>query len=103
MKHKGSRAQNPASRRKKIAISAGAVLLAGAAAMVPTTAFAVTPGYYAPFGSISSNIECKVGYKYSQKNMQNGICRVNWNTVIDNTVNNTIDSAISGGLGNHLP
>lgn len=90
-------------RLRQIAISISAALCVGVLVMVPVTAFAVTPGYYAPFGSISSNIECKVGHKFTHHNMQNGTCRVNWNTVISNAVNNAIDSSISGGLGNHLP
>ncbi len=63
----------------------------------------VTPGYYAPYGSISENIECKIGYAPSQRNMKNGKCRVNWNTVANNVTNNVINSGISGGLWGHLP
>ena len=60
---------------------------------------AVTPGYYSPFSSISDNIECKKGYPYNKKNMQSGICRVNWNTVTENTINNALNSAVSGAFG----
>lgn len=35
--------------------------------------------------------------------MNSGICRVNWNTVIGNTINSTINAGIAGGLGHHLP
>lgn len=90
--------------KKCFAILPAAVLcLLAVSAFVPEQAHAVTPGYYAPFGSISSNIECKNGYKYSKQNMNSGICRVNWNTVIGNTINSTINAGIAGGLGHHLP
>ncbi|WP_449461289.1 hypothetical protein [Streptococcus suis] len=62
----------------------------------------VTPGWYAPIW-FSDNLECKNGYAYNSANMKNGICRFNWNTIVNNVVANTVTSAISGYYGGHTP
>lgn len=91
--------------KPKFLVSLFAVFVLGLAIFLPTdkAEATVTPGYYSPFSNISDNIECKKGYPYTRKNMQSGICRVNWNTVVANTINNTINSGITGALGGHLP
>lgn len=62
----------------------------------------VTPGWYAPIW-FSDNLECKNGYAYNHANMQNGMCRFNWGTIVNNVVANTVTSAISGYYGGHMP
>ena len=44
--------------------------------------------WYSPFHSISDNILCKKGYPYSSKNLQKGICKVNWGNIVGNVANN---------------
>lgn len=77
-------------------LAASGVALAPGSAVLPQAAMAVTPGYYAPFDKVSNNIECKIGHPYNKQNMQNGTCRVNWNTVTESTIKNMIDSAVTG-------
>lgn len=87
--------------KSKVIVSLFATVFLGVLFFLPAdkAEAAVTPGYYSPFSSISDNIECKKGYPYNKKNMQSGICRVNWNTVAANTIN----SGITGALWDHLP
>ena len=93
------------ANKSKVLVSLFATVFLGIFFFLPAdkAEAAVTPGYYSPFSSISDNIECKNGYPYNKKNMQSGICRVNWNTVAANTINNTINSGITGALWGHLP
>ena len=75
-------------------LAASGVALALGSAVLPQAAMAVTPGYYAPFDKVSNNIECKIGHPYNKQNMQNGTCRVNWNTVAENVIKTTVDNAV---------
>ncbi|MBF0818193.1 hypothetical protein [Streptococcus acidominimus] len=58
-------------------------------------------GWYSPFSSISDNIICRNGYRYTTANMNNGNCKVNWSNIVGNVVNNMASSI--GDLHNPLP
>ncbi|MGC4430851.1 bacteriocin class II family protein, partial [Streptococcus suis] len=58
-------------------------------------------GWYSPFSSISDNIICRNGYRYTMANMRNGNCRVDWSNVVGNVANNM--AAAWGDLHNPLP
>lgn len=53
------------------------------------------PGWYNPV-FYSENIECKKGYDWSKKNMDNGKCRVRWDIIQNNVTNQMINSLVSG-------
>ncbi|HFI0638093.1 TPA: hypothetical protein ACGO1U_001555 [Streptococcus suis] len=61
----------------------------------------VPHGWYSPFSSISDNIICKNGYRYTMENMRTGNCRVDWSNVVGNVANNM--AAAWGDLHNPLP
>lgn len=60
------------------------------------TVSAATPGWYDPM-PWNSTVECKKGYAYGPKNLNNGKCRINWQSVADNIVQTTT----TGWIGRH--
>lgn len=61
----------------------------------------VPSGWYSPFSTISDNIICRVGYRYSLANLKNGRCKVDWGNIVGNVANNM--ASAWGDLHNPLP
>ena len=57
----------------------------------------VPAGWYSPFASISDHIICRNGY--SQANMQNGSCRVDWGNVANHVAARIGNDALGAMVG----
>ena len=63
--------------------------------LVSDNVSAATPGWYdpTPWGS---SVECRNGYAYTPKNLNNGKCRLNWQSLMNSTISNITGNMIKG-------